>query len=226
MARWWCGRDFEEARRDFETALASQPDLSSTHEWYGYYLVANGETARGLAESRRAVELDPLSAHTSTFLGVNLFFAGHNEAAAKQLRTAIAIDPDSWWAHEFLGRVHAREGRFPEAIAELLAAQKLSPSPEVVSVLGRIYADAGDKPAATKLLNQLRERMRNEFIVPAYIATILIGLGETDEAFVALGQADEQRSWYVTWWKLDPDLDPLRSDPRFTALLKKAGFEP
>jgi adenylate cyclase len=227
MARWWCGRDFDGARRDFETALASQPELSSIHEWYGYYLVANGETEKGLAESRRAVELDPLSAHTSTILGMNLFFADRRDAAAKQLRTAITIDPDSsWLAHEFLGRVYARDGRFPEAIAELLAAQKMSASPEIASVLGRIYADAGDRTAATKVLNRLRERRRDEFIAPAFIAAILVGLGETDEAFAALNEADAERSWYVTLWKIDPDLDPLRSDPRFTALLKKAGFQP
>jgi predicted amidophosphoribosyltransferase len=50
--------------------------------------------------------------------------------------------------------------------------------------------------------------------------------GKKDGALAALAQAYEQRSWYVTWWKLDPDLDPLRSDPRFAALLKKAGLEP
>jgi TolB-like protein/class 3 adenylate cyclase/Flp pilus assembly protein TadD len=226
MPRWWCGRDFEGARRDFETALALQPDLSSAHEWYGYYLVANGETEKGLAESRRAVELDPLSAHTVTLLGMNLFFAGQTDAAATQLRTALTIDPDFWFAHEWLGRVYARDRRFPEAIAELLAAQKMSKSPEIVSVLGRIYADSGDKAAATKVLSQLRERKRDEFIAPAYIAAILVGLGETDAAFAALKEADEQRSWWITWWKLDPDLDPLRPDPRFGALLEKVGFRP
>lgn len=75
-------------------------------------------------------------------------------------------------------------------------------------------------------MNELRARARDEFIAPAYLATILVGLGEKDGALAALAQAYEQRSWYVTWWKLDPDLDPLRSDPRFAALLKKAGLEP
>jgi len=76
------------------------------------------------------------------------------------------------------------------------------------------------------VLDQLRERRRDEFVAPAYIATLLVGLGETDAAFTALDEADEQRSWYWTWWTHDPDLDPLRSDPRFAALLKEAGFQP
>jgi TolB-like protein/class 3 adenylate cyclase/Flp pilus assembly protein TadD len=223
--RYMCAFDYEGARHDFETALALQPELSSAHEWYGYYLVATGETEKGLAEARKAVELDPLSAHTSTMLGMNLFFAGQNDAAAKALRTAIAIDPDAWWAREYLARAYARDGKFSEAIAELQRGQQSSTNPEIESVLGRVYADSGDRAAATKVLDHLRERAHNEFIAPAYIATILIGLGQTDEAFAALAEAAEQRSWYVTLWKIDPDLDPLRGDPRFAALLEKVGLK-
>lgn len=75
------------------------------------------------------------------------------------------------------------------------------------------------------MLNHLRERARKEFVAPPYLATILIGLGQLDEALVELTKALEERSYYVMYWKVDPDLDPLRSDPRFIALLKKVGLE-
>ncbi len=225
MELFWFGRDLAGARREFERALALQPDLSSALEWYGYYLVAVGETERGLAVSRRAVALDPLSAHTTPMLARNLFFAGSSDEAARQLRTSITIDPVDWWARVFLGRVYAQRGRYPEAIAELVEAGKHSESPEIAAVLGRTYADSGDKTAARRVLDELRERAHDRFVAPAYIATILIGLGEYDEAFAELARADDQRSWFVTWWKLDPDLDPLRTDPRFTALLKQVGFD-
>ena len=86
-------------------------------------------------------------------------------------------------------------------------------------------ADAGDRVDAEKVLTHLRERMRDEFVSPAYVATILVGLGRLDEALVELAKAAEDRSYYVMQWKVDPDLDPLRSDPRFTALLKKVGLD-
>lgn len=129
-------------------------------------------------------------------------------------------------AHAWLARAYAPAGRFPEAIAEARKAQQLAPRyAEGESILGRIYADAGEKAEAEKVLDHLRAPMRDEFIPPPYVATILIGLGRFDEALVELAKAAEERSWYVMNWKVDPDLDPLRSDPRFMALLKKVGLD-
>jgi hypothetical protein len=75
------------------------------------------------------------------------------------------------------------------------------------------------------VLNHLRERMRDQFVSATYVATLHVGLGEVDEAFAALAQAEQEHSYYVGSWKVDPELDPLRSDPRFAALLKKVGLE-
>jgi len=227
-AHWWFERDYAAARREFQTALTMQPELASAHEIYGWYLVPMGQVEEGLAASRRAVELDPLSPETNTVLGSNLYYARRYDEAIKQLRTTIAIDPDYWWAHQWLGQTYARLGKFPQAIAELREAQRLdgSGNPQVEGPLGRAYADAGNRMEATQVLTRLRERAREEFISSASIATILIGLGEIEEAFAALAQAETEHSAFVGWWKVDPELDPLRSDPRFIALLKKVGLEP
>jgi tetratricopeptide (TPR) repeat protein len=225
IVRWWYDHDLEGARQEFQKAVALQPELPSAHMWYGPYLVAAGQTDEGLAESQRAVDLDPLSSLSSTFVGFNLYFARRNDEAIQRLRTAVFLDPDYWWAHVWLGRAYARDGRFPEAVAELRSAQRLEPFAEVEATLGRIYADAGDTAEATKVLNHLRERMRDEFVSAGYVATVLVGLGRFDEALAALAEAEVQRWYNVGWWKVDPDLDPLRSNPRFKALLKKAGVD-
>ena len=118
-------------------------------------------------------------------------------------------------------------GKFSEAVAELHTAKRLegSGNAEIESALGRVYADAGNRTEATKVLNQLRERMRDQFVSGAFVATVYVGLGEIDEAFAALAEGAAQHSWFVPFWKVDPELDPLRSDPRFAALLKKVGLE-
>ena len=222
---WWYDRDVDASLREFRTALVMQPDLVTAHQWYGMVLVAIGRFDEGIAETRRAYELDSLAPNVATVMGYNLFFAGRNDAAIEQLRTATTIQRDNWWAHAWLARAYARAGRFPEAIAAARKAQQLSAYAEVESVLGRVLADAGDRVEATRVLTHLRERMRNEFVAPPYVATILIGLGQLDEALVELAKAAEEHSYYVMVWKVDPDLDPLRSDPRFTALLKKVGLD-
>ncbi|MBI3768716.1 MAG: tetratricopeptide repeat protein [Deltaproteobacteria bacterium] len=224
LVHWWYDRDYAAARREFQTALAMQPDLALAYELNGWHLVAAGQLDEGLAASRRAVELDPLSPETNTWLGINLYLARRYDQAIKQLRTAITTDPDYWYAHLWLGRAYARTSKFSEAIAELHTAQQFAGSPKAESALGRAYADGGDRAEATKVLNHLRERMHDEFVSAAFVATVHIGLGEVDEAFAALAQAEAEHSYYVGWWKGDPELDPLRSDPRFAALLKKVGL--
>jgi len=225
---WWYDYDYAAARREFETAIAMLPDSATAHDFYGKYLLAAGQVDEGLAESRRAIALDPLSPESNALLGLHLYFARRYDEAIKELRTAIAVDPDYWFTHEWLGRAYARLGKFSEAVAELHTAQRLegSGNAEIDSALGRVYADAGNRTEATKVLDHLRERMRNEFVSGAFVATIHVGLGEIDEAFAALAQGAAQHSWFVPFWKVDPELDPLRSDPRFAELLKKVGLEP
>jgi adenylate cyclase len=225
IAHWWYDRDSDGARQEFEKALSMQPHLASAHMWHGLYLTALGQPDDGIAESHRAVDDDPLSVLTSTFLGANLYITGRNDEAIERLRGAVAIDSDFWWARAWLGRANARAGRFAEAIAELREAQRIAPFAEVEAALGRTYADAGNREEATKVLNHLRGGMRGVLVSPGYVAVVLIGLGRLDEAYAALEQAEEERWYYGGFLKVDPYFARLRSDPRFKALLKKAGLE-
>ena len=158
-------------------------------------------------------------------MGLNLLLARRNQEAIAQLRTATTVTPENWWGHALLARAYAQEKRFPEAIAETRVAVQMGPQyAEAYGILGRVYADAGETAEAEKVLAHLRER-QDIYVAPPHLATILIGLGRYDEALVELAKAVEQRSWPVMGWKVDPDLDPLRADPRFTALRKQVGLE-
>jgi hypothetical protein len=84
----------------------------------------------------------------------------------------------------------------------------------------------GDRAEATKVLESLRERMRDEFVSAAFLAVLQTGLGDADDALASFAQAEAEHSYYIASLKVDPGLDSLRSDPRFTALLQKVGLEP
>ncbi len=223
---WMLRHDHAAAAKEYELAIKMQPDLASAHEFYGWLLSSLGEVEKSLSEGRRAVDLDPLSSEISAVFGFTLYLARRYDEAITQLRIAVSIDPDYFYAHEILGRAYARAGRYREAISELETAQRLEGegSCESQSALARAYADAGDVTNARRVFAEMRERMQDRFLSDAYVATIHIGLGETDEAIAALTRAEEQKSYWSNLWKVDPELDPVRADPRFIALMKKVGL--
>jgi TolB-like protein/lipoprotein NlpI len=224
---WGYDYDYATSRREFETAIAMQPDLAIAHVGYGWQQMSVGPAAEALAGMRRAVELDPLSAVSNVWLGAALYLAGRNDEAIRQLRTTITLDPDYWYAHMCLGRAYAVAGRTADLLAEAETAQRLAApgDPEAEAALGRAYADAGKKAEAMKVLEHLRQRSQNEFISAAFLASVQTGLNQVDEAFASLEQAVAQRSYYVLQLRVDPGFARLRSDPRFTALLKKVGLD-
>ena len=227
MVHWWYDQDAKSAVREFETALAMEPDLVTGHQWYGLVLAGLARFDQGIASTQHAYEIDPLAPNVVSFTALALYFARRNDAAIAQLRSGIAVVNDNWWLRALLARAYGRAGRFREAISEAREAQRMAPQiVEVESILGRVYADAGETAEAEKVLAHLRTRMRDEFVAPPYIAAVLIGLGRFDEALVELAKGLEERSWYVMNWKVDPDLDPVRGDPRFQALLEKLRLGP
>ena len=97
--------------------------------------------------------------------------------------------------------------------------------PEMLGALGRAYAVSGKRDKAKKVLDELKERATRSYVPPYRIATVYNGLGEKDQAFEWLERAYEERSGSLVFLKVDPMFDNLRSDSRFTALLKKVGLE-
>ena len=225
MVHFWYDHDIDATFREFNTALAMQPDLVTARVWFGYVLVTTGKTDEGIATTERGYELDALAPNVTSMMGLNLLLARRYQAAIAQLRTATTVASENWWGHALLARAYAQEKRFPEAIAAARVALQIgSQYAEAYGTLGRVYADAGEPAEAEKVLARLRER-QDIYVAPHFVAVILIGLGRSDEALDELAKADKQRSWPVMGWKVDPDLDPLRSDPRFIALLKQVGPE-
>jgi hypothetical protein len=84
---------------------------------------------------------------------------------------------------------------------------------------------AGKRSEALKWLNELLEKSKREYVEPVFIAVIYTGLGEKNQAFEWLTRAYEEHSAYMLQIKIDPALDPLRSDQRFVELCKKIGLE-
>ncbi len=214
------------AEREYRRAIELTPSGPWAHSFYGGSLIFVGRVDEGLAECRRAIELDPLSAETSANLGNNLYFARRYEQAIDQLRETVAMQPDYWLAHEYLGLAYTQTGRVGEAIGELERSRQLeADNPEIAGVLGFAYALAGQRDAAQQILAEWIERSSRQYVSGYDFAIIYAALGDTDQAFAWLHKTVEQRSIYRGWLRVDPVVDSLRADPRFTELLKTVGLD-
>jgi serine/threonine-protein kinase len=223
----WNDYDWAASERELKRAFELNPNYAYAHLWYGYLLTTLGRFDEGIAETKRAIELDPLSPEANTSLGIYLFYAGRYDEALQQLRTTLQLLPDYWFARLYLGRVYEKKGDFPTAIAELEKTKLMEgAAPEVSSALGYTYAVSGKKDEARRVIAELKEQAKNVYVWHYNIAVIYAGLGEKDEAFAYLDKEYRQGSYYLNYLKIDPELDSLRSDPRFTELLQRLHFAP
>ena len=212
------------AEREFRRAIEIDPNYALGRSFLAWYLAAMGRFDESIAEDKRALELDPLSTAVNADLGWDLYFARRYDEAIDQLRKAIDLEPNYWVSHVLLGRCYQQKGKLAEAVEQFQKARQIENSiPEVVAALGHGYALAGKKDEALKIIRELQERSRTEFIPSYSIATIYAGLGMKDEALQYLAKSYEEGSFYMIHLKVEPMLDGLRGDPRFTDIMKRVG---
>ena len=217
--------NFAESNREFRRAIELNPNYATARHWYANStLLAMGQFDEAVAEGKRAQELDPLSLIINADLGADYFYARQYDRSIEQLRKTIEMDQGFYTAHYFLGMAYAMKGAFPEAIAEYRRAQQLSDDPFVLAYLGHAFAASGKRGEALKTLDQLKAIARQRY-VPAYgFAIVYAAIGEKDHAFEWLEKLYQDRAFDIAYINVDPFFDQLRTDPRFTDLVRRVGL--
>jgi serine/threonine protein kinase/tetratricopeptide (TPR) repeat protein len=227
MVYFWYDYDFPAAERELKRAITLNPNLGYVHEYYGWYLVALGRADEGVAESRRAQELDPLSIEINAALGQTLYLARRYDDAIDQLQKTIELDPNYLWAQLVLGDGYEQKGELSRAVAELQKANRFADAnPWTVAELARAYSLAGNRVEGQKLLGQLEEQYKRSDIGAYGVAMVYGALGEKDRAFQWLEKAYQDRTEWLSDLKVDPEADSLRADSRFQDLLRRMNFPP
>jgi serine/threonine protein kinase/tetratricopeptide (TPR) repeat protein len=217
--------DFPRAEKAYRRALELNPNYAVAHMWYGECVAAVGRHPEAIAEFQRALKLDPLSLIINATLGRHgYFFARQYDQAIEQCQKTMDMDPHFWVAHHFLGGVYAAMGRLQEALAAFTRARQLEPSLETISGLGLTYGRLGQRDNALTALAELHNLAKTGYVSPINFALVHMGLGAKDEAFGWLKKALEHHSQWLSEIGVDPLFDSLRSDPRFTALLRDIGL--
>jgi eukaryotic-like serine/threonine-protein kinase len=221
----WYEYDWAGSEVEFRRALALNPNYAFAHDQFGIGLAFQGRFGEAIAEGKRAAELDPLSPQIPLDATMAFGFNGDYEAGWKLTRRAAELDPTYFFAPFEEGWVEIQAGRVQDAIAKLRKAKALE-SPRFVSAwLAYAYGAAGDRAAAMAEAEDLKKKSLNGSVTPFNLALVSLGLGDRARALDSLEQAYAADSQWLGWLKLDKTFNPLRSEPRFKALLKKLGFE-
>lgn len=242
--------DWAGAERECRRAIELNPSYARAYQCYASYLVKVGRFTEALLEVKKAQRLDPLSLTINRLVVLILYVTRQYEKAIERCLETLEIHQDAGLAYGLLGLCYVEEQMYEEAVA---AFQKLigfndyqvpagwdkgskpkfpqqvsrsEPDPEALALLAYAYAKAKDKEKAVDILNGLIELSARRYTVPYAMAIIYTGLGDKDQAFKWLEKSYAERSYVLTFIGVWPVFDDLRSDRRFTDLLRRVGLAP
>ena len=217
--------NFAEADRAYARAVALDSTNAWSHWLRGMYLTAMNRSGEAIASVERAQRLDPLSLMIQAASARSYYNARRYQEAIDQARVALDLDSTHARARFWIGMAAEQLGRSDEAIRELKATiQHGGPSSIYLAALGHVYATSGQRREALRLLRDLETRSKTRYVSPLDLATIRLGLGDTDSALALLSRAVQAHDGALHFLAVDPRYEPLHRDPRFQCLLRRIGF--
>jgi len=217
--------NWAKAEKAFQHSIALNPNYATAHQWYAGQLRILGKFDDALREIHRAQELDPLSWQISTDVGRLHYYARENDLAIREYQKVLELDPNFYPAHLWLGLALLEKLDFDLAIESLQTALVLSGNfAAVTAVLGYAFGISGKRTEAGKIVKELKNRARKEYISPMYLGWVHVSLNELDVAFQYFDKAFDERSWWIVYLKIWPAPEQMTKDERYTKLLKKLGL--
>lgn len=214
--------DFAAAERQFQQALKLNPNDVNTYHWYSHLWTARVRFEESYAASRRALELDPLNVQMRAHLAWHYVMAGQFEQAVRECDRTLEIHPGSPEAWLFRSWAYSGLGKHNEAITAARKAIEFSgDNPRMVLGLAFAHGRAGRQSEAKALLSRFVAPSKAQLVPPYDMAQAYVALGNHERAMEWLERAYQERNDYIIYLRVDPFFEPLRSDPRFQALLRR-----
>jgi len=211
--------DFVASEREFRRSIELNPNYATAHQWFGEMLLNAGRFDEASIEYRHALELEPLSLPINWDFGRFLYMSRRYDESLAQHKKTIELDPGFARAHRTLAEVYRVKGDYANAVEERAKVLDLIGQPENAALIRATFARDG-WPGFLRLVtaenSSLKDINNNWVVAKAYV-----DLGDKDKAFAELNKAYEMRLSSLCWLKVEPQMDPLRSDPRYQQLLHK-----
>jgi len=215
-------RDWVDAERELRKAIQLRPSNQVAHRWYAYSLSAMGRHDEAYAEIERARQISPQSAVIATAVANVLFLAGKFDDAVAQARKSLELDPGAVAAHTILRWAYELKGMDNEAMAAFEQERSFAgDTPTTHAKRAHVLAATGKFDEARTILEEIIAKRHQNWVTAYEIAIIYTWLGDFDNAFRWLAQAEREHAVGFTFVRVDPHLARLRTDPRFADLMRE-----
>ena len=184
----------------------------------------NGQVEDALAELHTAQTLDPLSPVITTDLGKDLYLARRYDEAVIQLQRALELDPNFVSAHNWLSDTYLEKQMYAEAVAELEKTKPFKEDRVYIRQTAYLHARMGKRVEARRELTRSLELSQGKEVSLGAVALVYAALGDREKTFSWLERACTAKSSFITTLKFWSVFDPIRSDARFTDLVRRVGL--
>lgn len=212
------------AEQHLKRALELNPYNALAHDHYAYFLASLRGRDEAFAENQLARELDPFSLTILADSSFYFYMGRQYDRAIDQGQKALQLDPRCYTCRTYVALAEVQKGQFREATQEIEPVKFPEAAPIDVATTVSILALAGEMTRATFLEKSLQVQLKQRYVCPYEIATGYTALGKKEDAFKWLQKSYEARSICMIWLNSEPRFDPLRSDPRFAALVRQVGL--
>jgi TolB-like protein/Flp pilus assembly protein TadD len=219
--------DWKRAESQLKRAIDLNPNYATAQHWYSVFLSTMERHDESIDKAKQAQALDPGSNIINTNVGFSYYNKRQYDQAIEAFQNALLIDEGFWYAHWGLGLTYVQEEMYEEALTEHQKAKDLYKGwqPVIEMGMGFTYACMGRRKEAQQVLNNLLERSKQQYVPPFVVAILYFSLQENDQGFTWLEKAYKIRNPQLSFLGSSPLYDSVRSDPRFTIMLKKMGLD-
>jgi adenylate cyclase len=216
-----------EAEDEFKRAIELKPSYATAHQWYGNHLSwIRGRFEEAINELRRATELDPLSPTIRSNLAGAYAYASRLDEAIVQCNNVLDMEPNFPNALGWLMEAYLLKSMYREAIGEAEKLVRSMPEePLIKYFIGFVYGLAGMQGQAKKILGEMVELSKIQYVRPAWFIQLYFSIGEMDKMYGWMQKDYDEHGVMVPIMRWEPLYRRLWADPRFKDFMKKVGLE-
>jgi tetratricopeptide (TPR) repeat protein len=219
---------WKEAYEALQKAKSLNPGFMETYELLAFYHIIMGEKERAVQIAEEAEKMDPLSPVITQALGDMYMFAERYDDSIRQAEKVLKTNPEMRVAIEMKGWATGMKGDWAAALKLFEEVHRLTNHP-LKGLMGIGFASAklGDTERAMDCIHRMEQRQKEEpdSVIDPDLANVWYGLGNFDKCFYYLNQCVDKRIGPVSYYLEFPAFKELKSDPRYSALIKRTGVD-